>query len=288
MDGVLRRLGGTARVWRTDRLATVIRPGSGQVQASFAPVAKHYGAVVIACPPRRGNRKGAVECGVKFMCGRWWRTMTATSPEEAQLSLDRFWATTGDGRLRPPGRYADPAQAATGGRPEWPTVGQLADAEVLMSLPAAPYPATVEVVRTVDDRASVAFRGNRYSVNPGMSGIELTLRHRLGTATVEVFTPAGVLLVAHRLAPPGAGSMVRTPEHRAALEAVVLAQFSTSRPCDRKANRPPGVAARAERDKLLGPLAGGEPSVDLEAMAEIVRLAFPATAASTADGQVPA
>jgi hypothetical protein len=42
MDGVLRRLGGTAGIWRTDRLATVIRPGTKDVQASFAPVAKHY------------------------------------------------------------------------------------------------------------------------------------------------------------------------------------------------------------------------------------------------------
>ena len=42
MDLVLRRLGGTARVWRTDRLATVIVPGTAEVQASFAPVAKHY------------------------------------------------------------------------------------------------------------------------------------------------------------------------------------------------------------------------------------------------------
>ena len=41
LDGVLRRLGGTARHWRTDRLATVIRPGSADMQASFAPVAKH-------------------------------------------------------------------------------------------------------------------------------------------------------------------------------------------------------------------------------------------------------
>ena len=32
MDAVLRRLGGTARVWRTDRLATVIVPGTGDVQ----------------------------------------------------------------------------------------------------------------------------------------------------------------------------------------------------------------------------------------------------------------
>lgn len=286
IDGVLRRLGGTARQWRTDRLATVIRPGTGDVQASFAPVAKYYGAIVVACPPRRGNRKGAVECGVKFMCGRWWRTMTATTPEEAQVSLDRFWSTTGDARLRPAGRYAEPDDGVDGERPGWPTVGELADAEALMALPPVPYPATVEVTRVVDERASVAFRGNRYSVNPGIGGVELTLRHRLGTATLEIVTPAGVVLVAHRLAPPGAGSMVRTPEHRAALEAVVLSQFSTARPCDRKANRPPGAAALAERAKLLGS-AGVEPSVDLDEMAEVIRLAFPATTGASAQ-EVPA
>jgi transposase len=57
MDRVLRRLGGTARVWRVDRLATVIVPGSRDVQPSFAPVAKHYGVVVEPCPPRRGTAK---------------------------------------------------------------------------------------------------------------------------------------------------------------------------------------------------------------------------------------
>ncbi|MGH9122436.1 MAG: IS21 family transposase, partial [Acidimicrobiales bacterium] len=66
MDGVLRRLGGTARHWRVDRMATVIVPGSADIQASFAPVAKHYGAIVLPCPPRRGNRKGSVEAAVRF------------------------------------------------------------------------------------------------------------------------------------------------------------------------------------------------------------------------------
>jgi hypothetical protein len=283
MDAVMRRLGGTARHWRTGRLATVIVPGSADVQASFAPVARHYGAVVVPCPPRRGNRKGAVECGVKFCCGRWWRTMTAATPEQAQVSLDRFWATTGDARLRPAGRYADPGELPAGERPAWPSVGALADAEVLMALPAVPYPATIEVTRPADDRASVAFRGNRYSVAPGLAGVGLTVRHRLGTATVEIFTPAGMLMVTHRLAPPGAGSMVRTPAHRAALEKVVLSQFSTARPCDRKANRPPGRAALTERAALLGP-DGPEPAVDLEQLAEVVRLAFPpATTASGAE-----
>ncbi|MGH9086968.1 MAG: Mu transposase domain-containing protein [Acidimicrobiales bacterium] len=225
------------------------------------------------CPPRRGNRKGAVECGVKFMCGRWWRTMEATTPEAAQLSLDRFWATTGDARLRPPGRYAEPDELEDSERPRWPSVGELADTEVLMALPPAPYPATIEVHRSVDDRATVAFRGNRYSLNPGMGGTELSLRHRLGTSTLEIVSPSGHQLVSHRLAPAGAGMVVRTEEHRAALEKVVLGQFSTARPCDRKANRPPGVTALAERAKLLGD--ASEPSVDLDQMADIVRLAFP-------------
>ena len=288
LDGVLRRLGGTTRVWRTDRLATVIRPGTADVQASFVPVAKHYGAIVAPCPPRRGNRKGAVEAGVKFMCGRWWRTTTATSMEDAQVSVDRFWATTGDARLRPPGRYAEPGELEAGVRPVWPTVGELAEGEVLMGLPPMPYPATVEVTRPVDVKATVAFRGNRYSVNPGMTGVELIVRHRLGTGTVEVFSPAGVLLVAHRLSPPGAGEVVRTAEHRDALEKVVLGQFSTARPCDRKANRPPGTAALAERARLLGP-AGADPTVDLAGMANIIALAFPGTTDVTGhDGEVSA
>ncbi|MGI8777550.1 MAG: Mu transposase domain-containing protein [Acidimicrobiales bacterium] len=276
MDAVMRRLGGTARQWRTDRLATVIVPGTRDVQASFAPVAKHYSAIVAPCPPRRGKRKGAVECGVKYVCGRWWRTMTAATPTDAQVSLDRFLSTAGDARLRPPGRYADPDELLDGQRPSWPTVGALADAEVLMALPAVPYPATIEVTRSVDDRASVAFRGNRYSVAPGLGGAELVLRHRLGTGTVEVYSPVGALLVSHTLAAAGAGSMVRTPEHRAALEAVVLSQFSTARPCDRKANRPPGATALAERARLAGPQSA-EPAVDLAAMAEVIRLAFPGT-----------
>ena len=281
MDAVMRRLGGTARKWRTDRLATVITPGSAEVQASFAPVAKHYGAIVTPCPPRRGNRKGAVECGVKFCCGRWWRTMTASTPAEAQVSLDHFWSSTGDARLRPPGRYVDPDELKGGERPRWPSVGELAEAEVLMALPPMPYPATIEEKRFSDDRATVAFRGNRYSVNPGLGGIELTVRHRLGTGSLEIYSPQGTELVSHVLALAGSGQIVRTAEHRAALEAVVLGQFSTARPCDKKANKPPGQAALAERARLLGD-AGGEPSVDLDAIAEVIALAFPGTT------QVPA
>jgi len=272
MDAVLRRLGGTARKWRVDRMATVIVPGTADVQESFAPVAKHYGASIAPCPPRRGNRKGSVEAGVRFATGRWWRTLAADSPEAAQVSLDRFWATIGDARLRSPGRIEEPP--ADGSRPAWPTVGELADAEPLLGLPAVPFPATVEGIAVVDHQASVAFRGNRYSVPPGYRTATMRLFHRLGSGQLEVVSPSGILLVTHRLAAPGAGLMVRTPEHREALEKVILGQFSTTRPCDRKANRPPGPAALAERARLLGG-AGAEPTVDLEAVAEVIRLAFP-------------
>jgi transposase len=258
MDAVLRRLGGTAHVWRTDRLATVIVPGTADVQASFAPVAKHYGAVVEPCPPRRGNRKGSVESSVRFCSGRWWRTMTAQTPEEAQRSLDTFLATTGDERER---RGPDGART---------TVGALADAEPLLALPPVPFPATIEVERVVADNASVAYLGNGYSVPPGLGGATLLVRHRLGAATVDVVAPSGAILVTHRLAPAGSGALVRSTEHRAALEAAVLSSFTTARPCDKKANRPPGKEALEEAARLLGP-SGREPVVDLSVYDEVAR-----------------
>ena len=102
----------------------------------------------------------------------------------------------------------------------------------------------------------------------------MTLRHRLGTSSLEVHSPAGALLVAHRLSPAGSGEIVRTPEHKAALEKAVLDQFTNARPCDRKENTPPGAAALAERAKLAGGPAP-EPEVDLEALAQVILAAFP-------------
>ncbi|MGH2695744.1 MAG: hypothetical protein ACRDIW_02000 [Actinomycetota bacterium] len=83
MDKVMRRLGGTARRWRVDRMATVVNPATGKVQPSFLPVAKHYGVGVDACPPRRGNRKGSVEKSIHYVTQRWWRTAAVTTPAEA-------------------------------------------------------------------------------------------------------------------------------------------------------------------------------------------------------------
>ncbi|MDA8357711.1 MAG: IS21 family transposase [Actinomycetota bacterium] len=283
MDAVMRRLGGTAKHWRVDRMSTVVVPATGDVQASFAPVAKYYGASVAVCPPRRGNRKGSVEAAVRFATGRWWRTLSAETPEAAQVSLDRFWATKGDARLRSPRGIEEPPNEA--GKARWPTVGELAATEALLPLPAAPYPATVEADAVVDHRASVAFRGNRYSVMPGMQGATMTLHHRLGTNALEVYSRSGLLVVTHQLAPAGAGEIVRTPEHKDALEKVVLGQFSSKKPCDRKENRPPGAVSMAERAKLAG-AGGAEPKVDLEELARVIYAAFPGAVAHNSSEEV--
>jgi hypothetical protein len=259
MDGVLRRFGGTTRVWRTDRLATVIVPGTRDVQASFAPVAKHYGAIVAPCPPRLGNRKGVVENAVRFSCGRWWRTMTATDQAAAQVSFDHFCITIADSRLRRPGRLIDPPE--DGRRVPWPTVAELADTEPLLTLPPVPYPAQIEMSAKVAANATTAFRGNRYGVPPGLMGAELQLRQRLGTNSLEIHSPSGVLLASHRLAPGGSGAVVRSQEQ------VVLAQLTSKVPCERKGNYPPGAAARAEAERLL---VGPEVKVDLDVYAQLV------------------
>jgi len=73
----------------------------------------------------------------------------------------------------------------------------------------------------------------------------------------------------HRVA--SGGGIVRTPEHRAALERAVLAAFTTARPCERKGNHPPGSAARA----AAAVLRDGEPAevvVDLARYAELVEV----------------
>ena len=64
--------------------------------------------------------------------------------------------------------------------------------------------------------------------------------------------------------------MVRDPAHKAALEHVVLAAFTTDPPCRRKANRPPETEARAEAAKLLSGFEDDEVVVSSAAYQSIV------------------
>jgi transposase len=239
LDAVVARLGGVSRRWRFDRMSTVCAP-SGRLSAGFAAVAKHYAVAVDVCPPRHGNRKGVVEKANHAVAQRWWRTLREdVTPAQGQLLLDARGPAF-DGRRR-----------MLDGKPT--TVGALAAAEVLRPKPAEAYPAELVVARVVSAQALVSFRGNRYSVPPGMAGAAMQIRHRLGAATLSIATASGVVLAVHRRAADGAGVLVRDAGHVTALETAVLSAFDASgRACAHKTRRPPSDAAVAEATRLRG------------------------------------
>ena len=250
----MRRLGGTARIWRTDRLATVIVPGTRDVQPSFAPVAKHYGAVVEPCPPRRGNRKGSVESSVRYL-GRWWRTMTARHPRRRSVAGQV---------LRRPGRCPANAAPPAGART---TVGRAGRRRAAAGAAAAPFPATIIVSR----RVVAAERDGRVprelllgAARPG---------RRDGVAAPPASAPrrsrshtAAGALAGHAPARPGRRGNPR-PHRRAPRRAGDRWCCPHSPPpghATRKANRPPGPAGPGRG----GPAArrrGRDVTVDLAA-----------------------
>ena len=161
------------------------------------------------------------------------------SIEAAQADLDGFCARVGDARKR-----RRDGQVTT--------VGALAETEPLRPLPDRAYPATLQVARVVSAQALVAFRGNFYSIGPGMRGTRVLVRHRLGANSIDIVTESGIILARHRRQVDGAGVIARLDEHVTALETAVLAGFSDAAPCSRKQRRPPSAAALAAADALRG------------------------------------
>ena len=156
----------------------------------------------------------------------------------AQDSLDNFCLTVGDTRRRGDS-----------------TVGESADTEPLLELPSLPYPAEGTLTRKVASNGLVSVWGNRYSVPPGVIGTEVIVRWRLGDPTIGILAASGRMVATHRKILRGQGRVIRLPEHTEALENVVLAAFTTDRPCKPKPNRPPTAAARAIAAGI-----GGDPS----------------------------
>ncbi len=258
LDGVLRRLGGTTRRWRTDRMVGVVCPGTDRLLPEFAACAKHYGVGVDPCPARRPRRKGVAEAAVKYLTRSWWCSAVVATPAQAQAALDRFCVDVADERRRGPG-----------------TIAKLAASEGLLGLPSAPFPAEICVERPVSRSALVAFEGNHYSVPAALAGTpQVTVRARLGEQTLVIVSAAGTQVAKHRRAPAGTGQRVRCAEHAAGLEQAVLSAFTTRPPCRRKQNRPPGQAALQAAAILRGeqPVDGGV-VIDLERYAQLAQVA---------------
>ena len=253
---ILAGLGGTSLVWRVDRMATAVIPGSDRLNPQFAQMAKHYGVDVAICPAHRPQRKGVVEAAIKFIGGRWWRTAKASSMLEAQQSLEQFTVNVSDRR----GRRGS-------------TIGELGAAESLRKLPGLPFPAEITVQRIASRSAMIAFEANHYSVPPGYAGQRLTVRARVGEPHLRIVTQTGIKVATHRRALAGAGQTVRRPEHASELQTAVLAAFTTDTSCKRKVNRPPGPDALAQLARLHGQadpqLAPARSLADYAALAQV-------------------
>lgn len=248
LDRICRKLGGLTHTWRFDRMATVCHPDSGKVTASFAGAAKHYGVSVAICPPRSGNRKGVVEKANHTAAQRWWRSMADDlTVEQAQASVDKFCSLRADSRMR----------ATADGKASVLTV---AAREPLTPVPANPYPVTLAEARTASRQALVAYRGNRYSVPPELASAQVTVCRMLGGEVIDIVTAEQITIARHRLAPDGAGAIVRDHGHIHALEQAAMAGAAAGgRPHRRKERIPPGPDARAAAELLRDNATDSEP-----------------------------
>ena len=246
---VAHRLGGVTRVWRFDRMATVVHPDTGKVTASYAAVAKHYGVQVKPCPPRRGNRKGVVEKANHTAAQRWWRTLPDdVTVAQAQARLDAFCArerpTPGSGSSTIPGPVAP--------------VAALAAAERLRPVPAAAVPGGHGGADGRSPRRPwCPSAGTGTRCHRSWPDATVTVQHRLGSPVLSIVTGNGVVVAVHHRVADGTGATVRTDTHVTALTTAVLAAFSTDRPHRRKQRIPPGPAALAAADRLRGNPTGG-------------------------------
>ena len=188
-------------------------------------------------PAAAPQAQGAVEKGIGYLTQSWWRTAQVASVEAVQASANRWCCEVADARVR----CVDGAVL---------TVVEAAASESLLALPAVAFAVTVTLNRAVSTNALVSVWGNRYSVPPDLASASVVVTHRSGTDLIAVHTSGRWHAATHRLAPSGAHRTVRHPEHAEALQAAVLAAFSSPGPCRIKTNRPPRSRAAAIAARL--------------------------------------
>jgi hypothetical protein len=176
-------------------MATVVDPASGDVQASFAPVAKQYGFDSFFCRPGRdgAHEKGGVEGEV----GRFRRRHLVPVPHVATVAELTELVAAGDAaddRRRINGRSL--------------TVGEHFAAEALMlqSLPVEPFDVTLGLTPRVDAKSRVCVRQCYYSVPVRFAGRRIDVR--LGAESVDAFDGATLVASHERLAGRGGESLV--------------------------------------------------------------------------------
>ncbi|MBG6106654.1 DDE-type integrase/transposase/recombinase [Frigoribacterium sp. CG_9.8] len=237
MTLLLGLLGGVTKVWRFDRMTTVLKAGTSDLTPMFAAFSKHHAVSVVACRLRSGNRKGVVEKNNHTAAQRWWRNLAdELTLEQAQRSLTAF-ARSQDGRRRE-------------GRDGSTTAAVMFAAERLAPLPPTLFPVVVTEERTATRQALIDWRGNRYSVPPELAATKVIVHQRLGANTIDIATVSGVVLARHQVTEPGLGVTIRDSGHVTALESIALASAPPGRPHRKKERIPPGADARAAAMEL--------------------------------------
>ena len=234
LDGVLRRLGGTARCWRTDRMATIVEPGSDRLRAGGGragqALRRHGRGLPAAAGAAQGRRRGARSATCSARGGAPRRSRRRRRRRPIARPLVRRRSPTG--------------AAAAGSRSP-----SSAAAEPLLPLPAVAYPAELpggagRLARARWSRSRATATASR----PSLAGQTVTVRARLGEPTLRVVSAAGVARRdAPARCPPAPARSCAAGAHQAALEQAVLAAFTTGRPCARKPNRPPSDAGARAR-----------------------------------------
>lgn len=199
MTTLLGLLGGVTRVWRFDRMATVLHPITGDLTPMFAGFAKHHGVQPVVCRPRSGNRKGVVEKNNHTAAQRWWRTLPdELTLEQAQASVEAF-ALGQDARTRE-GEHGNTTAAA------------MFAAERLRPLSAVVFPVVITEERTATRQALIDWRGNRYSVPPELAAAKVIVQQRLGAATIDIATVSGAVVARTGSRNRDSGSRSATPD----------------------------------------------------------------------------
>ena len=162
-------------------MATVVDPKTGDRPAELRARGQALRVERRRLSAPAGQPQGKVEKSIHFATQRFWRTMTATTIDEAQRQLDRFCERIGDKRprshrqarraasaRRPPSRSWPRADGSVRAWATWP------NSKRLRPLPPPVTRRPIEEHNTVGPSALVAFEGNAYSVPPGLIGAEVT------------------------------------------------------------------------------------------------------------------
>ena len=230
MTTLLAALGGLTRVWRFDRMATVLHPVTKDLTPMFAAFAKHHSVQAVVCRPRSGNRKGVVEKNNHTAAQRWWRNLPdELTLEQAQVRINAFAR-----------RQDDRPREDLDGRT---TAAAMFPAERLRPLPPVVFPVIITEERAATRQALIDWRGNRYSVPPELAAAKVEVRQRLGADIIDIATASGTVVARHQVAEPGLGVTIRDSGHVTALEAIAMASATPGRPHRRKERIPPGSAA---------------------------------------------